>query len=240
MTNKQLSLLHIEDDSLWQTYLFTALRVLPFVAHVERAPTGAAGLALARTLRPDIVLLDLGLPDADGVTLAAELVRLPRPPRVLLCTARRDAAVLHTASEPHIAGLLWKCGDVAEQLPAALATVAAGGKYYPPEVREALRRLRAAPQAFFKLLSPRQIALLPHFARAESDAEIATALGLSAHTVKSHRQTVMRKLDLHGAARLTHWAIVNGFGGATPPIFASAPNSKLQTPDLTIGVKPAR
>lgn len=208
---------------MWQTVIAAALRAVPSVAHIERAATGRDGLTLARTLRPDLVLLDLVLPDAEGVDLALDLARLPFPPRVLLLSARRDAAALHAASQPHIAGLLWKCGETLEQLPQAIATVAAGGKYYPTEVRDAFRRLRADPQAFFKLLSPRQIALLPHFARAESDEEIATALGLSAHTVKSHRQTVMRKLDLRGAARLTHWAIVNGFGGAE----AAAPSSKL-------------
>lgn len=218
---------------MWQTVISAALRALPSVAHFEHASTGHDGLALTRTLRPDLVLLDLVLSDADGVALALELARLPFPPRVLLLSARRDAAALYAASEPHIAGLLLKSHGALGQLPQAIGTVAAGGKYYPTEVREALRRFRADPQAFFKLLSPRQIALLPHFARAESDEEIATGLGLSAHTVKSHRQTVMRKLDLHGPARLTHWAIVNGFGGAALPPALQAPSSKLQAPDLT-------
>lgn len=187
---------------------------------------------MTQTFRPDLVLLDLVLPDGDGLQLARDLALLPQPPHVAILSVRDDTAVLHAAAEPHIAGLLWKSGDLLDQLPHALDVIAQGGKYYPPNVRAVLRRHRADPKAFFKLLSSREIALLPHFARAESDDEIAASHGLSAHTVKSHRQNIMRKLDLPGTARLTHWAIVNGFGGAPPPgVHVSsnqrpAPNSK--------------
>ncbi|MBX3737593.1 MAG: response regulator transcription factor [Candidatus Didemnitutus sp.] len=212
MTQRTYSILHIEDDSLWQTVIAAALRGWPRTGQLQSASTASDGLAVATALRPDIVLLDLGLPDADGSELARDLLLSARPPRVVIVSVRRDSAVLHTASEPHIAGLLWKAGDLIQQLPIALEAVAAGAKYYPPDVRAALRRFRADPQAFFKLLSPREVALLPHFARAEKDGEIAAALGVSEHTARAHRRNVMQKLDLHTSARLTHWAIVHGFG----------------------------
>lgn len=208
---RKLSVLHVEDDSLWQTCLLEALRAVPFVARVESAPTGAAGLAMATRLRPDLVLVDLSLPDVDGVVLAGDLGRLRPRPRVLLCTARRDDAVLLAASEPHVAGLLWKTGDLLAHLPAALTAATEGGKYYPPDVREALRRFRTAPSAFIKLLSPREIRLLPLFGRGDTDAEMAAALGLSVHTVRSHRQSIMRKLNLPSTPRLIHWIVVHGF-----------------------------
>lgn len=212
---------------MWQTFITSALRGLPCVTRYECAPTAMDGLALARTLRPRIVLLDLMLPDGDGVALAKELALLPHPPRVLFCTARNDSAVLLAASQPHVSGLLWKTSDLAAQLASAIASVAAGGKYYPPEVRAALRRFRADPNAFFKLLSPREIALLPHFGRGDADAEIAAGLGLSAHTVRSHRRSVMQKLDLPSTPRLIHWIIAHGF--ATP---LTAPGARSQVPSV--------
>lgn len=105
MTKRKLS---VEDDSLWQTFMAAALRAVPEVAQVVFASTGAEACALARTLRPDVALLDLVLPDTDGIALARELVRSPRPPRVVFVTTRRDAFVLHAASECHIAGLIWE------------------------------------------------------------------------------------------------------------------------------------
>lgn len=211
MMKHRLSLLHIEDDSLWQTVIATALRGVPGVAHVQAAPSARDGLAMAATLRPDIALLDLQVPDGDSIALARDLAQLPRPPRIVILSARRDSAVLQAASEPHIAGLLWKAGDVLRHLPAAIEAVASGGKFYPPAEREALRRFRADPNAFLKIFSPRELELLPQFGCGADDREIAAGLGVSVHTVRSHRQNVMRKLNLHNTARLIHWIIVNGF-----------------------------
>ncbi|MBI2518385.1 MAG: response regulator transcription factor [Opitutae bacterium] len=211
MHRKNLSILSIEDESLWRTFIAAALGVLPMVSQSESAPTGQDGLRMARTLRPDIVLLDLMLPDTDGFSLALDLARLPHPPRIILLSSRQDDVALLAASESHISGLLWKSGDVFRQLPVVLGEVASGRKFYPPEVRDALRRLRADPNAFFKILSTRELELMPRFGLGQSDAEIATALGLSNHTVKSHRQHVMAKLGLHSAPRLIHWAIDHGF-----------------------------
>lgn len=211
MRERGISLLHVEDDSLWQTVISTALSGVPRVAHVQTAPTARDGLEMAAALRPDVVLLDLQLPDGDGIALGRDLALLPRPPRIVILSARQDSAVLHAAREPHIAGLLWKYGNTLRLLPSAIETVARGAKYYPPEVQASLRRFRADPNAFFKILSTRELELLPHFGNGDSDDEIAAALGLSAHTVRSHRQNVMHKLGLPNTARLIHWIIVNGF-----------------------------
>lgn len=215
MMERRLSLLHIEDDSLWQTVIATALGGVPGVAHVQAAPSARDGLAMAATLRPDIALLDLQLSDGDGVALARDLAELPRPPRIVILSARRDSAVLQAASEPHISGLLWKTGDVLRHLPAAIEAVASGGKFYPPAERAALRDFLANPNAFFKILSPRELELLPHFGCGADDQEIAAELGVSVHTVRSHRQNVMRKLSLPNTARLIHWIIVNGFAAGS-------------------------
>lgn len=169
---------------------------------------------MARTLRPSVILLDLQLPDTEGAQLAEELAQLPHEPRIVVLSVRQDPVSLHAACAPHIAGLIWKNADTLAHLPAAIAAVAAGGRYFPAEVRDALRRFRSDPKAFFKLLTPREQELMSFFARGASDAEIAAACGLSAHTVRAHRQNAMHKLDLPSFARLVHWAIVNGFGGS--------------------------
>lgn len=211
MTNPCISLLHVEDDTLWQTAIAGALAGMPEVRPCETVHSAAAALERASSLRPDVVLLDVVLPDGDGLAVARTLAELKSPPHIVLLSVRRDDVVLQAASSAHIAGLLWKTGDVLDKLPEAIRTVAAGGKYHPPEVREALRKFRADPQAYFKILSDRELELLPRFGEGLSDEEVAKLFSLSIHTVKSHRQNILTKLGLHSTARLIHWAIMRGF-----------------------------
>jgi two-component system response regulator NreC len=211
VTTNNHTVLHIEDDSLWQSAVSAALGGINGIGRVARATDRASALVQLDQLRPDLVLLDLMLPDADGMAFALELAQTRHQTRILILSVRRDPVVLHTAHTAQIAGLLWKTADVFTELPAAVTTVLAGGRYYPAEVRAALRRFRADPQAFFKILSPRELGLMPYFGRGWADDEIARAVGLSDQTVRSHRHHIMRKLDLPSAARLTHWAIQAGF-----------------------------
>lgn len=211
MPNNLHSSLHIEDDPLWSNVVARVLRSVPELARTAHARNGTDGLALARTLQPDIVLLDLRLPDADGFLLSAGLARFVPAPKILLVTARGDDATLFHATQPHIAGLVWKSTEIAGELPEAMRAALLGKKYYPPDVRDALRRLRADPNAFFKILSEREISLLPHFSLGETDEQIAAAVGLSAFTVKSHRQHIMAKIGLHRTPDLIRWALDHGF-----------------------------
>jgi DNA-binding NarL/FixJ family response regulator len=211
VTKLRISLLHVEDDSLWQMTIATALRALPEVEKYESATTVALARERAARLRPDVVLLDIVLGDGDGLALARELNECTPAPRIILLSVRRDDVVLQSACEGHAAGVLWKSSDVFVKLPEAIRTVASGGRYYPVEVREALRRFRADPEAYFKILSDREIELLPHFGQGLSDDEIAGLFRLSTHTIKSHRQKILSKLNLHSTARLIHWAIMRGF-----------------------------
>ncbi len=184
---------------------------MPEIGVFETVPDAATALSRAESLQPDVVLLDVVLPDGDGLAVARTLSAMKTPPRIVLLSVRRDDVVLQAASSAHIAALLWKTGDVLDKLPEAIRTVTAGGKYHPPEVREALRKFRADPQAYFKILSDRELELLPRFGEGLSDEEVATLFGLSIHTVKSHRQNILTKLGLHSTARLIHWAIMRGF-----------------------------
>lgn len=216
-------LLHIEDDFLWRELIISVVETSPVVQSCLSVSTGAEGLSLAQVWQPALVLLDLRLPDADGFALARELARLPRPPRVLALSHRMDDETLHQVGQSHFAGLIWKNADALHLVPFALAEIVAGRKYYSPEVRDAFRRLRADPEAFFKILSVREVELLPYFGLGWTDAEIAERLGVSAFTIKSHRQHIMAKLDLHRTAQLIHWTIVRGFVPANglPPPFPS-------------------
>ncbi len=211
MSAAGLPLLYIEDDSPWCELIEAAARSWPECGRLATAATADEGRRLARALGPAIILLDLPLPDADGFALARELSRLPHRPRLLLLAARSHDAVLFQAGQPHVAGLLWKTPAATRELSLALAEVAAGRRFLPPEIGAALRRLRADSGAFIKFISERELELLPVLGRGGTDDEIAARVGLSPLTVKSHRQHILGKLGLHRSVDLVQWAIRTGF-----------------------------
>jgi DNA-binding NarL/FixJ family response regulator len=225
--NPSLSILHIEDDPLWGDAVRLVVESLPTAIDYRRGASRAEGLCLARELAPEIVLLDLRLPDGDGFGVAAELIAESGRPRIIVLTARTDdLALWRIMREPRLAGLVGKSGDLREHLPAALSAVQRGHKYLPPDLHAAMRRLRADPQAFFKILSDRELSLLPGLGRGLTDEELAAQAGVSALTVKSHRQHIMAKLGLHRTPDLIYWAIAHGFvePGAGRALCCEAPS----------------
>lgn len=211
MTVPSVTLLHVEDDALWRACIAEALRNMPEVRLYEAVATAAAALDRVAKLHPTLLLLDVVLADGDGLTLARQLVTQEPRLRVILISARRDDAVLQASGEPHIAGILRKTGSFLTELPEAIRTVIRGEKYLPTEVREALRDFRTDPEAWFKVLTDRELQLLPYFGEGASDDEVATAFHLTVGTVRSHRLSILTKLNLPNKARLIHWAIKRGF-----------------------------
>jgi two-component system invasion response regulator UvrY len=209
-TNAAASLIHIEDDSLTASLVGQLLGCWKEIRYLGSVTNGQDGIRLCRDQQPGIVLLDLALPDMDGFAVAGQLRKLRPSPRILVFSARVDDVTILHLSSGLVDGIVWKpLGP--EKLRPALAEIAAGRDYFPPDFRAAIDRLRRSPDAFFKILSDRELSLMPHFARDESDAVIATAVGVSAATVHSHRQHVFAKLNLHCAHDLAQWAQHEGF-----------------------------
>jgi two-component system response regulator NreC len=209
-SKNRFSVLHVDDDALWRSAVAGVLRSLPELARIESVATAQAARACCAMLRPRVILVDVVLPDSDGLELARELREAPEHPRVVLLSVRRDDAVLHAAACGAIEGVLWKTGEVLRELPTAIRAVVNRGSYHPAEVRAALRQFRADPRAYFKLLSKREMELVPLFGAGLADEDVAAQVSLSIHTVRAHRRNVMAKLDLHSTPRLIHWAIHRG------------------------------
>jgi len=211
------SLLHVEDDIGWGRTVKQMVNTWQEVCHVGTATSAQAGIALCRTHQPDVALLGLTLPDADGFDLALTLANFPRPPRILVLTMKADAVTLFRAGYAYIAGMVWKTGQVQETLRCAVREILAGRRYFPEDVRQAMRATRTDPAAFFKILSGRELSMLPLFCQGLTDQQIGEQNGLCPATVKSHRQHIMTKLDLHRTADLIRWAAEKGFVGCARP-----------------------
>jgi len=212
-----VTVLHVEDHFWTRETVTTLLAAWPDVRQVGAVETGAEGIDACRTLRPDVLLLDLRLPDCDGFDVAEEVLGWSRPPRILLLSARADEAALFRVMRLPRAGMLWKGGSLATTLRQAIDQARRGRVYHAPEVVAAWQRLRRRGDAFFKLLSDRELELLPLLGRGANDREVAAGVGRSAATVHSQRQSIMGKLGLGDRAALMRWAAQNGFVDLAPP-----------------------
>jgi len=214
---KRPAVLHIEDDSLWARVVAGLLGDWPEVCPVGAAGNGHDGLVLCAERKPAVVILDLVLPDLKGFEVLDRLNALPHPPQILLLTCRQDEAVLYRLGFGGVAGLIWKSIDFARHLRPALAALAAGRSYFPPEVTGALRRFHASPDAFFKILSPLEQRLVSLAGMGWTDGEIARRLACGFSTVRVHFRNIMIKLGLEGRHALLRWARTAGFDHEPPP-----------------------
>jgi DNA-binding NarL/FixJ family response regulator len=206
------TVVHIEDDPFWAGFVGDLIRRLPKFRVGASVATGREGVERSRALAPDIVLLDLRLPDLDGFEVLAALAAQPRPPRVLLLSCRMDDLALSRLKFSEVAGMISKSPDMERCLLTGLEVVAGGGRFFSPEVQAALRRFQAAPDALHKILSVREQEVLRLIASGHTDAEIAAAIGIARATAHTHRQNLMDKVGVHTAAKLQLWAREKGFG----------------------------
>ena len=204
------TVIHIEDDPLWANFVRESIGRLAEFRLLGTASTGRDGLERCRVLAPRIVLLDLRLPDMDGLMVIDAFGALQRPPILLLFTSRADDAVMARLFREPVAGMLWKSPDCRGELHRAPTTVARGGTHYGADAKRAWHRFNALPNSYIKLLSATELRLLPHFSQGCTDAEIAALAGCAASTAHTHRKNIMAKLDLHTQAALQHWALQHG------------------------------
>ncbi len=168
------------------------------------------GLAAIREHQPDLVLLDISLPDGDGLELARKLIdELPRV-KVLVISSHHDPWTMIQVQRIGIHGFVDKYDQRPEVLTEAIHAVLGGRVYYTPVVNQSSAIIRRDPKSFIRVLSDYETQILSMIGESKSDDEIATVLTISPATVQSRRRDIMRKLDIHSTPKLIHYAIVNG------------------------------
>lgn len=186
---------------------FTDLRV------VWEAGSGAEALALCEGVRPDVVLLDLGLPDMGGPEVAKALLSRRRASRVIAVSANTGQPSVVRALRAGARGYVLK-DESADNLHKAIRAVHDGGTWFSRDVGLMLARLAVDPSLAhvdpLDRLSPRQRVVLQMIAEGKTNRDIAAALAISESTVDSHRLQLMRRLDMHNIAALVRFACREG------------------------------
>ena len=218
-----------DDHPAFLRGLATMLAESDEVEVVGTATTGAAAVAAVRELLPDVVVMDLHMPELDGVEATAQVRRLAPGTAVLVLSMHDDDASLRAALQAGASGYLLKEAGGPEVL-RALAGVAAGdavfGRGLAPRV---LGRVAAAPApagAALPELTAREVEVLDLLARGRTNGEIASALFLSAKTVRNHVSNILVKLGAPDRRAAAEGARAAGLGRSAdgPAWRAAAPD----------------
>ena len=195
-----IRVLIVDDQSLVRTGFRLILSGEPGIEVVGEARDGAEATALAAELTPDVVLMDVRMPDVDGIEATRRIVVDETSPRVLVLTTFDLDDIVYDALRAGASGFLLKDAPE-ERLLTAIQVVAEGGSLFAPSVTRRLieefsRRVPTAPPPAFEDLTTRELEVLRLLAQGRSNAEIATHLVVSEHTVKTHVAHILQKLDL--------------------------------------------
>ena len=191
----------VEDHALVRAGLRTSLEGAG-IDVVAEAPDGIAGLEVVRRLRPDVAVIDIGLPGKDGIALTRELKAEPDAPGVVVLTMHElDDEVLAALAAGADAYCV-KSSDPAVVID-AIRAVAAGGAYFDPRIAHVVLRTLSGTQAqpAESPLTPRETEILKLIAEGVGNAEIAERLYVSLGTVKGHVADILEKLSASDRAQ---------------------------------------
>ena len=202
----------VDDQTLVRSGFRMILKAEPGIEVVGEAADGREAIAAVRELRPDLVLMDIRMPNLDGLEATRRILAEPNPPRVLVLTTFDLDEYVFAALRAGASGFLLK--DAPEQqLTAAIRVAADGGALFSPSVtRKLIERFagHADPPPGLAELTQREREVLRLLARGLSNAEIAAKLVVSEHTVKTHVARVLMKLDLRDRTQAVVLAYESG------------------------------
>jgi len=206
----------VDDHPLFLDGVRAALTGAGDLEVVGEAPNVAEAVARAAELLPDVVLMDLNLPDASGVEATARILAARPDARVLMMTMSADDDAVVAAMRAGARGYIVK-GTGRDELLHAIRTVAAGGAVFSPTVADRLGRFFTGlavggGREVFPQLTSRELEVLDLVARGLENRRIARELHLSDKTVRNHVSNVMSKLDVEDRSAAIARARAAGLG----------------------------
>jgi len=208
-----------DDQTLVRSGFRMILRAEPDIDVVGEAADGAEAIALSRELDPDVVLMDVRMPNVDGIEATRRIIDgSKRAPRVLVLTTFDLDEYVFEALRAGASGFLLKDAPE-EQLVSGIRIVAGGASLFAPAVtRRLIERFAGAeppaPPPMLGELTPRELEVLRLVARGLSNAEIAAELVLSEHTAKTHVAHILDKLGLRDRVQAVVLAYESGLARA--------------------------
>jgi len=196
-----------EDHTIVRWALREALSKADDIEIVGEAGTAAETLAMLETAKPDVLLLDITLPDRSGFDVLAEMRQIETAPLVVVLTWHTELSYAARAIAAGAHGYINKAVDSTELLN-AIRAVSRGEQIIPPGVEQLLASGDSHPAS---ALTAREQQVMEMLARGMTNREIAQHLNISIKTVDTHRGHVMKKLGLRNNSELTRFAVKHGY-----------------------------
>jgi two-component system, NarL family, response regulator NreC len=212
---KKTRILLADDHQLMRSGLRVLIEQQPDLTVVGEAADGREAVALAKSLRPDVAVMDITMPNLNGIEAAHQITQNHPEIAIIVLSMHPDESYVLRALKSGAKGYLLK--DSAESdLIQAVRAVARGKSFFSPAVSKVLlddyvRKLkRSGAEDAYDLLTPREREILQLVAEGKSNKDVANLLNLSVYTVETHRSNIMQKLHLKGVPELTLYAVRKG------------------------------
>ena len=212
---KVISVLVVDDHTMVREALVAVISAEQDLQIVGQASNGREGCEKAAKLRPEVVLLDVSMPDLGGIEAAQRIRASLKTVRIIMLTAHEEDPYVERALEAGVDGYLSK-NSAAATLPQAIRDVVSGRRVYAPAVQRKLAQYEKENPAGqlrkknSEKLTARETEVLKLVAEGNANNQTADKLGISIKTVEKHRQKVMEKLRVHDTAGLTRYAVQAG------------------------------
>ncbi len=221
-----LRILLVDDHEVVRRGLSVLLRAKPDWEVCGEASNGREAVEKALKLNPDVVILDVGMPNLNGLEATRQIVKARPEARILILTLHDSDTLVQEVLNAGARGFLLK-SDAARDLVTAVEALQNNKTYFTPKVASMvlegyLKKKSpnatedAAPRA---KLTPREREIVQLLAEGKSSREVAAALGLSVKTAETHRANIMRKLNLHSVSDLVMYAVRNNIVHVVRPSF---------------------
>lgn len=211
---KPITIVLADDHKMFREALKLSLSSVADILLVGEAGSGAETLAAVTATRPDVLILDIALPDMNGIEVAKELKRSFPALGIVALSGYADRMFVEEMLKAGAAAYVVKSAG-ADELVAAIRAVALGERYMSSDaqnsVMQGLVQKDTPPRS---VLSPREQQVLRLLARGMRSMQIAQELGIAATTVEVHRRNIKEKLGLHSVVELTRYAIREGLAVA--------------------------
>jgi len=212
---KSIRVLLADDHKLMRAGLRLVVDQQPDLSVIGEADDGRQAVELARSLKPEVVVMDIGMANLNGIEAARQIVEMEHGPAVVMLSMHSDESYVLRALSAGARAYLLK-DSATTDLVQAIHAVVEGKSFFSPAVSKVLlqdymRKLRrSGAEDSYDLLSPREREVLQLVAEGKSNKEIASLFNLSVYTVETHRAKIMQKLNLKGVPELILYAVRKG------------------------------
>jgi DNA-binding NarL/FixJ family response regulator len=180
---------------------------------IGEAANGREAVVMAKELKPDVTVIDIGMPEIDGIEATRQIRESVPGTRILVLTMNESEQMVRRALDAGANGYLLK-SDLTEVLPKAVDAIVAGKRFLTPKVSEIVLDgfLRTKVQNLevettYTRTTPRETEIIRLIAAGKTNKEIGTLLQITVRTVETHRSKIMLKLGMHSLADLIHYAL---------------------------------